>query len=100
MISVLKENSVASFIESIQFDRNNEINSGSESYSIYQNKKAKLHIVEYCDPETGQLHKGISKSCLFTAIAASAPYSTPHVALVHYGFPCGASLLSYKNSNF
>jgi len=37
MISVLIENSVATFIESIQFDRNNEINTGIESYSVYQN---------------------------------------------------------------
>ena len=60
MISVLKENSVASFVEPTQFDRNNEINTGIESYSVYQNKKAQFHVVEYRDPETGQLHKFIS----------------------------------------
>ena len=60
MISVLKENSVATFVESIEFDRNDVINTGIESYSVYQNKKAKFKIVEYCDPETGQLHKFIS----------------------------------------
>ena len=60
MISVLKENSAATFVESIQFDRNNEINTGIESYSVYQNKKARFHVVEYRDPETGQLHKFIS----------------------------------------
>ncbi|MBL4773469.1 MAG: hypothetical protein JKX98_07670 [Alcanivoracaceae bacterium] len=60
MISVLKENAVATFIESIQFDRNDEINTGVENYSVYQNKKAKFHVVEYCDPETGELHKFIT----------------------------------------
>ncbi len=60
MISVLKENSTATFVESIPFDRNDEINTGIESYSVYQNKKAKFHVVEYRDPETGQLHKFIS----------------------------------------
>ncbi len=60
MISVLKENAVATFVESIPFDRNIEVNTGIESYSIYQNKKAKFHIIEYRDPETGELHKFIS----------------------------------------
>jgi len=60
MISVLKDNSIATFVESIQFDRNDEINTGIESYSVYQNKKAKFHVVGYRDPETGQLHQFIS----------------------------------------
>ena len=60
MISVLKENATATFVESIQFDPNDGINTGVESYSVYQNKKAKFHVVEYRDPETGQLHKFIS----------------------------------------
>ncbi len=60
MISVLKENSAATFVKSIPFDKKDEINTGVESYSVYQNKKAKFHVVEYRDPETGQLHKFIS----------------------------------------
>ncbi len=60
MISVLKENAVTTFVEFIPFDREDEINTGVESYSVYQNKKAKFHVVEYRDPETGQLHKFIS----------------------------------------
>lgn len=60
MISVLKENSVATFVESIPFDRNDEINTGIESYSVYQNKKAKFHVVEYRDPETGLIHNFIT----------------------------------------
>jgi hypothetical protein len=60
MISVLKENAVATFVESIQFDQNDEINTGIESYRVYQNKKSKFHVVEYRDPETGQLHAFIS----------------------------------------
>lgn len=60
MISVLKENSAATFVESIPFDKNDEINTGIESYSVYQNKKAKFHVVDYRDPETGILHTFIS----------------------------------------
>jgi hypothetical protein len=60
MISVLKDNAVATFVESIHFDQHDDINIGIESYSVYQNKKAKFHVVEYRDPETGKLHKFIS----------------------------------------
>ena len=60
MISVLKDNSVATFVESIPFDRNDEVNTGIESYSVFQNKKARFHLIEYRDPETSQLHKFIS----------------------------------------
>jgi hypothetical protein len=60
MISVLKENSAATFVESIPFDRNDEINTGIERYSVYHNKKAKFHVVDYRDPETGILRRFIS----------------------------------------
>jgi hypothetical protein len=60
MISVLKENAVNTLVESIPFDRKDEINTGVESYSIFQNKKAKFQVVEYRDPETGLLHQFIS----------------------------------------
>jgi len=60
MISVLKENSVATFVEDIQFDKDDEINTGIERYCVYENKKAKFHVIEYRDPETGKLHKFIS----------------------------------------
>ena len=60
MISVLKENAVATFVKSIPFDKENEINTGIESYSLYQNNKAPFFIIEYRDPETGVLHKFIS----------------------------------------
>jgi hypothetical protein len=60
MISVLKENAVATLIEAIPFDRKDEINTGIESYSIFQNKKAKFQVVVYRDPETGLLHQFIS----------------------------------------
>jgi len=60
MISVLKENSTATFVESIPFDPLIDINTGVERYSIYQNKKAKFHVIEYRDPETNLLHKFIS----------------------------------------
>ncbi|MCF6300931.1 MAG: transposase [Proteobacteria bacterium] len=60
MISVLKENAVITFVESIEFDQNDEVNTGVESYSVYENKKAKFHVVQYRDPETDKLHKFIS----------------------------------------
>jgi len=60
MISMLKESSVATFVQSIPFDRKDEINTGIESYSVYQNKKAKFHVVEYRDPETDLLYKFIT----------------------------------------
>jgi len=60
MISVLKENSVARFFESIAFDSNNEINIGIEGYSIYENKGIKFSLVEYRDPETQILHRFVT----------------------------------------
>ena len=60
MISVLKENSIAAFSESISFDRNSDINVGVESYSIYENKGVSFNLVEYRDPETQILHRFIT----------------------------------------
>jgi hypothetical protein len=39
MISVLKENSVATFFKPIEFDQDDEINTGVESYSIYSDSR-------------------------------------------------------------
>ncbi len=64
MISVLKENAVATFVESIPFDRKDKINTGIESYSIFQNKKARFLVVEYRDPETGFSHLAHAGCCL------------------------------------
>jgi len=60
MISVLKENSAASFFESISFDSHNEINVGIESYSLYENGGIKFSLVEYRDPETQILHRFVT----------------------------------------
>ena len=60
MISVLKENSVATFVESIPFDTNHEINTGVESYSIYENNGIRFSIVNYRDPETRKLHRFVT----------------------------------------
>ena len=60
MISVLKENSVATFVESIPFDTRHEVNTGVESYSIYENKGFKFSIVNYRDPETKILHRFVT----------------------------------------
>ncbi len=60
MISVLKENSAATFFESIPFDSKSDINIGIEGYSIYQNKGIKFSLVEYRDPETQILHRFVT----------------------------------------
>ena len=60
MISMLKDNAVTEFVETIQFDQNNAVNTGVESYGVYRNKKSAFHMIEYRDPETGLLHKFIS----------------------------------------
>lgn len=60
MISVLKENSVATFSELIPFDSSHEINVGVEGYSIYENKGVKFSLVEYRDPETQILHRFVT----------------------------------------
>ncbi len=60
MISVLKENSVAIWIESIAFDANNSTNTGIEDYSIVENQGVKFNVVHYRDPETQKLHRFVS----------------------------------------
>ncbi len=60
MISVLKENSVATFVQSISFDTYDAINTGVEGYSWYENKGVRFTIVDYRDPETGTLHRFIT----------------------------------------
>lgn len=60
MISVLKENSVATFVESIPFDTHEVINTGVEGYSTYENNGVEFSVVHYRDPETGKLHCFIS----------------------------------------
>ncbi|GFO71227.1 transposase, IS4 family [Bathymodiolus japonicus methanotrophic gill symbiont] len=57
MISMLKENSIATLVESIPFDSRHEINTGVEAYSVYENKGIKFNVVDYRDPETGKLHR-------------------------------------------
>jgi len=60
MISVLKENSVATFVDSIPFDTNHKINTGVESYSLYENNGIIFSIINYRDPETGKLHRFVT----------------------------------------
>jgi hypothetical protein len=60
MISVLKENSVATWIKSIAFDSNNPTNTGIEDYSIYENQGVRFNVVHYRDPETQKLHRFVS----------------------------------------
>ena len=60
MISMLKENSVATLVESIPFDAFHEINTGVEAYNVYENKGIKFSVVDYRDPETRKLHRFVT----------------------------------------
>lgn len=60
MLSVLKENSVATPVESIPFDRNDPINMGVEDYSVYENKGIRFNVVHYRDPETRKLYRFVT----------------------------------------
>ena len=60
MISVLKENSAATFVESIPYDTSHGLNTGVESYSIYENNGIRFSIVNYRDPETKKLHRFVT----------------------------------------
>jgi len=60
MISMLKENSVATLVEPIPFDTLHEINTGVKAYSVYENKGIKFNVVDYRDPETRKLHRFVT----------------------------------------
>ncbi len=60
MISMLKDNSVATLVESIPFNSFHEINTGVEAYSVYENKGIKFNVVDYRDPETRQRHRFVT----------------------------------------
>ncbi len=60
MISVLKENSVATWVECINFDSNNPTNTGIEAYSMYENQGVRFNVIDYRDPETQKLHHFVS----------------------------------------
>ena len=60
MISMRKENSVATLVESIPFDPHLEINTGVESYCVYENKGVKFSVVDYGDPETKKRHRFVT----------------------------------------
>ena len=60
MISVLKENSVATPVTSIPFDNSNPINTGVEGYCTYENQGVRFNLVHYRDPETQKLHRFVT----------------------------------------
>jgi hypothetical protein len=60
MISVLKENAVTSFVETLDFDRNDKVNAGIISYELHCKDKKSFTIVTYKDPETDRVFKFIS----------------------------------------
>ena len=60
MISVLKDNSAATWIESIDFDTRNPINIGIEDYSIYENQGVRFNVIHYRDPETQKRYRFVS----------------------------------------
>ena len=76
MISMLKENAVATWVEDIPFDGDDEINTGVEGYGLYENNGIKFSIVDSRDPETGSLH------CFVTTLPESMNPGT--IALLYY----------------
>ena len=74
MISMLKENSVATLAEAIPFDTLHEINTGVEAYSMYENKGIKFSVVDYRDPETRTLHRFVSTLPAATNPGTPSPY--------------------------
>ncbi|RUM93568.1 MAG: hypothetical protein DSZ28_07840 [Thiothrix sp.] len=49
---VHKENSVATFVQAIEFDNTREMNTGIEGYSLYENSNIKFSVADYRDPGT------------------------------------------------
>ena len=60
MMSMRKENLVATLVESIPFDSVHTVNTGVEAYSVYENKGIQFSRVDYRDPETGKLHRFVT----------------------------------------
>ncbi len=60
MISMLKDNSVATLVEAIPFDAFHETNTGVEAYNVYENKGIRFSVVDYRDPETRTLHRFVT----------------------------------------
>ena len=61
MISMLKDNSSATWVGEIPFDRADDTNVGIESYGRYKNDKGIVFsVVAYCDPETKRLYRFIT----------------------------------------
>jgi len=61
MISMLKENSSATWVDAIPFDRQNPVNTGVEGYDHYENAKGiRFSVVTYRDPETQQRYRFVT----------------------------------------
>ena len=61
MISVLKENSVATRgLKPFHSTTSNPINTGVEGYDIYENKGIRFNVVHYRDPETRKLYRFVT----------------------------------------
>ena len=64
-----------------------------------------IYIYVYCGSPCGGIRPevpsiGHLEKCVFSAIAASTPYSNPHIRTVYCGSPCGVFLHSRKNRCF
>lgn len=60
IISILKENAVIDFVESVDYDKNDPVNLGVKAYDVYRKGKIRFTVVTYIDPETGNEFKFIS----------------------------------------
>jgi len=60
MISVLKENAAITFVKDIPFHKESELNTGIESYALYEINGVTLSVIDYCDPEDNKKHRFIT----------------------------------------
>lgn len=56
MISMLKENAVTEFVQNIEFDPMDIINTGIENYELHKKGKTLFSLIRYRDPETQKLY--------------------------------------------
>lgn len=60
MISILKENAVTEFVTSLDFDKDDVINTGIAGYELHSKKGKLFTVTTYKDPETNKIFKFVS----------------------------------------
>ncbi len=60
VISLLKENAVIKFVETLDFDKTDPVNAGVVNYELYTKNSGTFTVVTYKDPETDKVYKFVS----------------------------------------